>query len=213
LELGIHSYLAYLRDRLIAARELLTENGSVFVQIGDENVHLVRCVLDEVFGSENCCGVITFKKTAGGTSDFLGGHSTLFFGIQRTRKSLNLDSFTKTRLFGGEGAGNYTQIELSDGTRRGLTHDEREKPSLIPKDGRIFAYDNLTSQSMGREKGEGAASWFPVELDGKTFRPSMQVRWKTNEAGMARLKAARRLGTTGSTLWYVRYLRISLRFR
>jgi adenine-specific DNA-methyltransferase len=205
-KLGIHSYLAYLRDRLIAARELLTENGSVFVQIGDENVHLVRCVLDEVFGSENCCGVITFKKTAGGTSDFLGGTFDFILWYSKNKEVTKFRQLYKDKTFGGEGAGNYTQIELSDGTRRGLTHDEREKPSLIPKDGRIFAYDNLTSQSMGREKGEGAASWFPVELDGKTFRPSMQVRWKTNEAGMARLKAARRLGTTGSTLWYVRYL-------
>jgi len=70
-EYGIHSYLAYLRDRLVAARELLTETGSVFVQIGDENVHLVRCVLDEVFGSENLCGLIPFMKTAGQTSELL----------------------------------------------------------------------------------------------------------------------------------------------
>src|ERR1035437_6668049 len=67
-KLGIHSYLAYLRDRLVVARDLLTETGSVFVQIGDENVHLVRCVLDEVFGSENCVRVIAFKKTSGAGS-------------------------------------------------------------------------------------------------------------------------------------------------
>ncbi|MCX7426147.1 MAG: DNA methyltransferase [Planctomycetia bacterium] len=66
--LGIHSYLAYLRDRLVVARELLTETGSMFVQIGDENVHLVRCMMDEVFGSENCCGVVTFQKTSGQSS-------------------------------------------------------------------------------------------------------------------------------------------------
>src|SRR5205085_5393046 len=64
-ELGIHSYLSYLRDRLTVARDLLTESGSIFVQIGDENVHLVRCLMDEVFGSENNCGLITFKKTTG----------------------------------------------------------------------------------------------------------------------------------------------------
>jgi adenine-specific DNA-methyltransferase len=63
-KLGIHSYLAYLRDRLVVARDLLTETGSVFVQIGDENVHLVRSVMDEVFGSENFCAVIPFKKTS-----------------------------------------------------------------------------------------------------------------------------------------------------
>ena len=76
-EYGIHSYLAYLRDRLVVARELLTETGSIFVQIGDANVHLVRSLLDEVYGSENCCGVIAFKKTAGGTSDFSRRHLRL----------------------------------------------------------------------------------------------------------------------------------------
>ncbi|MGA9348098.1 MAG: site-specific DNA-methyltransferase [Anaerolineae bacterium] len=70
-KLGIHSYLAYLRDRLVVARELLTETGSVFVQIGDENVHLVRCVLDEVFGSENYCSIIAFSKTSGATTDLI----------------------------------------------------------------------------------------------------------------------------------------------
>ena len=75
-KLGIHSYLAYLRDRLVVARELLTETGSVFVQIGDENVHLVRCVMDEVFGSENACAFVTFKKTSGAGS-FAGGTTLL----------------------------------------------------------------------------------------------------------------------------------------
>src|SRR2546426_4530217 len=69
--LGIHSYLAYLRDRLLVARELLTETGSCFVQISDVNVHLVRCIMDEVFGSENCINIIQFMKTAGLESDFL----------------------------------------------------------------------------------------------------------------------------------------------
>ncbi len=72
-ELGIHSYLAYMRDRLVVARELLSESGSIFVQIGDENVHLVRNVLDEVFGSENYCSTITFAKTAGASSERLAG--------------------------------------------------------------------------------------------------------------------------------------------
>src|SRR5947209_18949135 len=75
-ELGIHSYLTYLRDRLSVARDLLTESGSVFVQIGDENVHLVRCLMDEVFGSENFCGLIVFKKTSGAGS-FAGGTELL----------------------------------------------------------------------------------------------------------------------------------------
>jgi adenine-specific DNA-methyltransferase len=205
-KLGIHSYLAYLRDRLVVARDLLTATGSVFVQIGDENVHLVRSLLDEVYGSENCCGVIAFKKTAGGTSDFLGGTFDFILWYAKTIEQAKFRQLFRDKSFGGEGAGNYTQVELPDLTRRSLTKEERDDQSVLPKGARIFAYDNLTSQSIGREKGEGAASWFPVEFEGKVFRPSMQVRWKTNESGMARLQAARRLGTTGTTLWYVRYL-------
>ena len=205
-KLGIHSYLAYLRDRLVVARDLLTETGSVFVQIGDENVHLVRSLLDEVYGSDNCCGVIAFKKTAGGTSDFLGGTFDFILWYSKTIEQAKFRQLFRDKTFGGEGAGNYTQVELPDMSRRPLAKEEREDLSLLPQGARVFAYDNLTSQSMGREKGEGAASWFPVEFEGKVFRPSMQVRWKTNEAGMARLHNARRLGTTGTTLWYVRYL-------
>src|SRR5262249_52485298 len=70
-KLGIHSYLAYLRDRLVAARELLADSGSVFVQIGQDNVHLVRALMDEVFGRDNCCGLIDYKTTSGLSSDFL----------------------------------------------------------------------------------------------------------------------------------------------
>ena len=76
-ELGIHSYLAYLRDRLVIARDLLTESGSIFVQIGDENIHLVRCILDEVFGSENCVSLITFRKTSSASTDKLRRHFRL----------------------------------------------------------------------------------------------------------------------------------------
>jgi adenine-specific DNA-methyltransferase len=205
-KLGIHSYLPYLRDRLVSARELLTETGSVFVQIGDANVHLVRSLLEEVYGSENCCGVIAFKKTAGGTSDFLGGTFDFILWYAKAIEQAKFRQLFREKTFGGEGAGNYMQAELPDDTRRSLTKREREDPSSLPEGARIFAYDNLTSQSIGREKGEGAASWFPVEREGKVFRPSMQVRWKTNEAGMGRLSKARRLGTTGTTLWYVRYL-------
>ncbi len=205
-ELGIHSYLRYLRDRLVVARELLSESGSVFVQIGDENVHLVRNLLDEVYGSENSCGVIAFKKTAGGTSDFLGGTFDFILWYAKTIEHAKFRQLFHDKTFGGEGAGNYTQIELPDWTRRPLTKEERDDITRSPMGYRVFAYDNLTSQSIGRDKGEGAASWFPVEFAGKVFRPSMQVRWKTNEAGMGRLHNARRLGTTGATLWYVRYL-------
>ena len=206
-KLGIHSYLAYMRDRLVVARDLLTESGSIFVQIGDENVHLVRSVLDEVFGSENHVSFIAFKKTAGATGDFLPGTTDYVLWYAKERSAAKYRALYLTKELGSEGAGNYTWMELADGSRRKMTADETDSSVGLPAGAIPFAYDNLTSQSMGRAKGEGASSWFAVDFEGITYRPSMQVRWKTNQDGMSKLAAARRLGATGNTLWYVRYLR------
>jgi adenine-specific DNA-methyltransferase len=184
-ELGIHSYLGYLRDRLMAARELLTESGSCFVQIGDENVHLVRSLMDEVFGTQNFVAQIPFATTGGATSDFLAGTADYILWFARTRESAKFRRLFSAKEAGGAGASKYTSVNES---------------------GRLYRLDNLTSQSVGRAKGEGAASWFPVEIDGREFRPTMQARWKTNEAGMARLVLAGRVAATRNTLSYVRYL-------
>ncbi|MGY1809992.1 site-specific DNA-methyltransferase [Blastococcus sp. SYSU D00669] len=184
-QLGIHSYLSYLRDRLLVARELLTETGSCFVQIGDENVHLVRSLLDEVFGDQNFISLITFATTAGATNEFLPSVSNflLWYGKDRSRTRFN--PIYAAKEAGGLGASKYGSVDA---------------------DGRPYRLDNLTSQSQGRVKGEGAASWFPVHVDGRDFLPTMQSRWKTNEAGMARLLLAGRVARTRNTLSYVRYL-------
>jgi adenine-specific DNA-methyltransferase len=198
-ELGIHSYLSYLRDRLLAARELLTESGSCFVQIGDENVHLVRSLMDEVFGSENFVSLITFATTAGATSEFLPNVNSFMLWYGKDR------NFTKFRpVFvsksAGVGTAEYRQVELPDGTR--ISSDS----GVVPSAGRLFRFDNLTSQSVGRAKGEGAASWFPVEVAGRTFKPPLQARWKTNQEGMQRLVLANRIHARSGSLAYVRYL-------
>jgi adenine-specific DNA-methyltransferase len=198
-ELGIGSYLTYLRDRLTVARDLLTDSGSVFVQIGDENVHLVRSVLDEVFGSENFINGISFMKTAGATSDFLApvADQILWYGKDRSQTKFR-------RLYSmkvdGYGTGEYRYVEASDGSRVTISDGAADTS------GRLLRFDNLTSQSIGRAKGEGAASWFPVTIEGRTVRPSDQARWKTNEEGMARLVAARRVHMRANSLAYVRYL-------
>jgi adenine-specific DNA-methyltransferase len=184
-ELGIHSYLAYLRDRLTVARELLTESGSCFVQIGDENVHLVRNVLDEVFGSENFVSLITYSKTAGATSDLLPGTADYILWYAKRREEVKYRRLFAEKTVGGAGGSKYQQSDDDD---------------------RPYRLDNLTSQAQGREKGEGAAAWFPVELEDRTFRPTMQSRWKTNEEGMARLITAGRVAAGRNTLSYIRYL-------
>ncbi|MFD5050633.1 site-specific DNA-methyltransferase [Streptomyces tendae] len=205
-DLGIHSYLAYLRDRLLATRDLLTESGSVFLQIGDENVHLARTLLDEVFGVDNFVTLITVKKTSTGTGDFLASVSDYVIWYAKDRSLLKYRQVYKVKSVGGEGASAYNQLELPDGKRRRAAKEEREDPSLAPAGARFFRPSPLTSDSVGREKGEGAASWFPVSFNGQEFLPSIKVRWKTNEAGMNRLKAANRLVATGRSLNYLRYL-------
>ena len=190
-ENGLSSYLSYLRDRLTVAKEMLTEGGSCFVQIGDENVHLVRSLMDEVFGRENFCGQIAYTTTSSATSDLLPGTTDYVLWFAKDRTLAKWRRLFSVKAFGGSGASKYDQIELPDGTRESL--GRRDPPS----DCRVFRLDNLTSQSQGRTKGEGAASWFAVELHGRQFRPTMQSRWKTNEPGMSRLLAARRIAATG----------------
>ncbi|MBK8470285.1 MAG: site-specific DNA-methyltransferase [Actinomycetales bacterium] len=202
-QLGIHSYLSYLRDRLLVARELLTESGSCFVQIGDENVHLVRSLLDEVFGAENFLNQITFKTTSGATSEFLGGTTdfVLWFGKERTLTRFR--PLYRSRAIGSDGDATYSNVEAAGRVRKSLS--KAQLAAYTPEMGRLYRLQILTSQAAGRTKGEGAASWFPVDLDGTTYRPSMQARWKTNEQGMRRLLAANRVVGGRSSLSYVRF--------
>jgi len=114
-EMGIHSYSTYMRDRLTAARELLTESGSVFVQIGDANVHLVRSVMDEVFGSDNFLSLITFKKTAGATSDYLSGIVDYLLWYAKSVERTKYRPMYLEKIIGGAGGGQYTWLEEPDG--------------------------------------------------------------------------------------------------
>ena len=205
-ELGLHSYLSYLRDRLLLARELLTECGSVLVQIGEENLHHVRELLDEVFGSRNFVSQITFQKTTGATVNYLPGTCDYLLWFAKDKEKAKFRQVFLTKQIGLTGAVGYTRVRFSDGAKRLLTPDEMANPEALPAGSKIYTLDNLTSQSVGRDKGEGAACWFPVDQGGKTFRPHLQGRWKTNEHGMANLKRAERLEAIGDTLRYVRFL-------
>ena len=201
-ELGLHSYLTYLRDRLLLTKELLSDTGSVFVQISDENLHHVREVLDEVFGEENRCAIISFKKTSGAGSPSLGTEVLasvcdflLWYAKDKTRVKFNQLYAPKANA---EGEGAYTWLDLPDGGRRRMSSEEREDTQLIPDGARVFRADNLTSQS-GVEKTK-----YPIELDGRTFRPQKGV-WKTSEQGMKRLLEQKRVILIGNTPSYVRY--------
>ena len=194
-ELGIHSYLAYLRDRLVVARELLTETGSVFVQIGDENVHLVRNILEEVFGEENFVSLIPVVKTSSATTELLAGvcDYILFFAKNRTQLKYRQLFFDKQ--LGGEGASAYEFIETSDGIRsrigaRELSSTERERA-------RYFRLSDMRSQ---RPPGD-----FPVTFQGRAIRPGTGY-WKTGPEGFERLIWANRIQLNGNTLNYIRFL-------
>jgi adenine-specific DNA-methyltransferase len=203
---GIHSYLTYLRDRLTVARDLLTASGSIFIQIGDENAHTVRSLLDEVFGAENIIATIVCKKTTGNTGQYLPAGADFILWYAKDAEQTKYRSIYSLKEVGGAGGTGYTKVQLPDGTRRGLNASERRDPSVLPPSWRVFTAGNLTSQSVGREKGEGAASWFAVKKDGKEFKPNLKVRWKTNEIGMDRLlKADRVYASSGDELSYIRF--------
>jgi adenine-specific DNA-methyltransferase len=203
---GIHSYLTYLRDRLTVARDLLADSGSTFVQIGDENVHRVRALMDEVFGEENLIAQVSIEKTSSQTQDYLPPVTDYLLWFAKSRPALKYRAIWKEKSADQAGFTEYSRVELPSLLRRRLSADELRDPATLGPEARIYRQDNLTSQSMGREKGEGAASWFPVSVDRSEFRPSIQNRWKTNEQGMGRLVKARRVEPRGNSLSYVRFI-------
>ncbi len=200
-ELGIHSYLAYLRDRLTVARELLTESGSIFVQIGDENVHLVRCVMDEVFGSENFISLITFRTTANLFSDYLGRNSDFILWYGRQRDALKYRQLFSPRGYEDDVGGRFTRVELPDGSRRVMSSEERRDIGLLPAGSRIYRHDNLVSS------GATSTSTVPFSFEGREYHPGASRHWKTNLEGLKRLGVAHRLAApTARSLTFVRYL-------
>jgi adenine-specific DNA-methyltransferase len=203
---GIHSYLTYLRDRLTVARDLLADSGSILVQIGDENVHRVRTVLDEVFGEDNFVAQIATKTSGGSTGVFLSGVIDHVLWFAKDTERLKYRAIFGTKGLGDGGADKYGRVRLDTLETRSLTAAERSLEADLPDGARVYRQDNLTSQSVGRDKGEGAASWFPVKVGGQEIRPSIKVRWKTNQSGMQRLLRASRVELTGESLSYVRYL-------
>ena len=197
-ELGIHSYLSYLRDRLLIARELLMESGSCFVQISDENVHLVRCLLDEVFGSENFVSLITTKKTGGMAQQLLDNISDYLLWYSKSKEVLKYRSiYVEKELSSGSGD-RYNQVELSDGHVRPITIEEKLKPQLLPKGSKVFLGAPLTSQTPS------ATTIYEFELNGKKYKPEKRG-WTTNFDGMMKLIEKGRVIATKSFVNYKLY--------
>ncbi|MGB7540744.1 MAG: DNA methyltransferase, partial [Burkholderiales bacterium] len=198
----IHSYLTYLRDRLTAVRDLLTESGSIFVQIGDENVHRVRAVLDEVFGEGNFVSQINFKTTGGagspsGGTDTLASVNNFILWYSRNTSAIKYRQLYRSKGELSGGAAAYNKLDFFDAhARRKATDDER---AAVPGGARLFRFDNLTSQSSG------GPQFFEISFEGRTIAVG-KSGWKTSAVGMRRLQLSQRLGLAGNTLSYVRYL-------
>jgi adenine-specific DNA-methyltransferase len=195
-ELGIHSYLTYLRDRLFLMHDLLHESGSCFVQIGEKNLHMARALLDEVFGRNNFVGLITMqtkiplrRKYLAGVSDYI-----LWYG-----KDFDGEKTRFRRLFVGQSlidSPQFSLVEQKDGTVRPLTYEERMNPSLLSKDARVFTSLDLTSS------GRTESCVFDYEWRGRTYASSAGKSWKTNRDGMEALAKANRLYATKNALRY-----------
>lgn len=203
-ELGIHSYLSYLRDRLVLARELLNQSGSVFVQISDENVHLVRNLLDEVFGSDNFVSQIIYQKTsgAGSPNELVSLANVCDYIIWYAKDKPNM-KYRKLFVDKEFGDPHYNSIELEDGRRMPIGQWEKETGQKFsypnrPKGSRAFRLSAVISDA-GNEN-----SRFPIEFEGNTYTIK-SGSWKTNQNGFERLIAAHRIYGNGKNLNYIRY--------
>jgi len=188
-ELGIHSYLSYLIDRLLVAKELLHDSGSCFVQISDENVHLVRCLMDEVFGSDNFCSQITVRKTTSESGLLLGTTCDFLLWYGRDKKITKCRNLYVKRS--EEAESRYTQVLLPDGSSRLATMEERKGLKPLPRESKLFRLDNITSS---RPAGAGDVKEFIWK--GKKFTPGKGT-FKTTLAGLERLSDTERLQESG----------------
>jgi adenine-specific DNA-methyltransferase len=195
---GIHSYLTYLRDRLTVARDLLTDSGSIFVQIGDENVHRVRSLLDEIFGESNFVSEIAAAKTSGlaASGALASGHDYVLH-YAKQKDILKYRELFVSKSDESAAASEYFNVQLPSGTRRRMTSAEKDDPSLLPQSALVYRVDNLTKPGPGAK--------YDFAFRGTTFSPKARW-WGTTFEGMSRVQKADRLHEGGSTISFVRFL-------
>ena len=196
---GIHSYLTYLRDRLTVSRDLLSDSGSIFVQISDENVHLVRALMDEIFGDENYVSEILFSTTGGLPSKFISriGDKILLFAKDISRFKFRRILIDKKGL-GDEGSA-YSKIQFNNLNRRSSSSEERQYPELLPADAKIYTTGDICGQGIPPKPT-------PFNFEGVIFNPTANSHWKANyPKGMELLAKSYRIERVGNTLRYVRF--------
>ncbi len=193
---GIHSYLTYLRERLTVARDLLVDSGSLFIQIGDENVHRVRAVMDEVLGGENFIAEILFKKTGSHSDAALGASHDHILWYARNLEEIKVRPLTDKRELPPVEDPNYVHIRQSDYTQRRMTPDERKRRVALPDDAIIFRHGPISGQ--GASQGDRS-----IEFEGRSFVPEINRHWSTSNEGIERAIRAQRIGSTGKFLSYL----------
>jgi adenine-specific DNA-methyltransferase len=196
---GIHSYLTYLRDRLTVARDLLTDSGSIFVQIGDENVHRVRALLDEVFGDESFVSQVFFKKTNPLGSSTIGNVGDSLLWYAKSRDKLKFRKYLLPKPIGLEGVTGYSWVESNEGARRRLAASDWEQIEGILEDHKLFAPTKLTAAGLT------PSCVYEFEFEGERFSPKAGSSWRTNADGMQRVIKACKLITLGKSIYQAAY--------
>ena len=201
---GIHSYLTYLRDRLTVARDLLTDSGSIFVQIGDENVHRVRAVMDEVFGENNFCSQILFRTTGGQSNSLLASSFDILLWYAKARPLIKYRPPLVEKPTGAEGSGQYVLLEDEFGTQPPftMTKDQKDGSESLPSGFRVLAHDTLYSSGAPSDPKEQEYLYRNVLV-----KCPGNNHWKTGGRGpgMTRLERANRFLLLGKTLRYKRF--------
>ncbi|WP_420963381.1 site-specific DNA-methyltransferase [Brucella sp. IR073] len=192
---GIHSYLTYLRDRLMVARELLIESGSIFVQIGDENVHRVRAVMDEVFGEENFVAQIAFTTTIQQTSSYLSSVFDHVLWFAKSKGKLKYRQLLTLKNAGEVGASRYNSYLTQD-----LNVGRFDDIADVPANARIFTTGDLTSQEFRPDTS------VPFEFQGKKYIPGARRHWNVSMRGMPRLAKSGRLRVEGNNIRVMRFI-------
>ena len=200
---GVHSYLTYLRDRLTVARDLLADSGSLFVQIGDENVHRVRALMDEVFGEANFCAAIAFSKTSAVSSPMARTNviGDLFDYVLWYARDITAVKYRQPyRVKVADASSEYRRIQLASGERLSLSKEDGEADAKFPIDAKLYRQDNIIST------GYSATLSAPFAAFGREFSPGGSSHWKTTLSGMDRLVKASRVEPRGKQLAYVRFI-------
>lgn len=195
---GIHSYLTYLRDRLTVSRDLLTDTGSIFVQIGAENLHRIRSLLDEVFGEDNFVSIIQVQKTGSLSSNLLANTVDFIVWYAKSKKSVKYRQLYNLRVAGQLSSDRYDQIELSNGKERRLTKLEQTRSVEVPE-GRIFRHTSLISSGASSTEQE-------FQFQNQFYKSGATNHWKTAVPGLERLAKAGRISSGVKTVRYKRYI-------